>query len=52
MRAEAVLSISAMRKEFLRYTQENACTGVFLNEAASLSLQLYEKRDSGADVFL
>ena len=24
----------------------------FLNEAASLSLQLYEKRDSGADVFL
>ena len=45
MQAEAVPSISAMKKEFLRYTQENACTGVsFKWSCKSQPTTLWKKR--------
>ena len=56
MHTEAAAGGVLYKKMFLKISQnsqENTCSRVsFFNKVAGLSLQLYEKRDSGTCVFL
>ena len=37
---------------FAKSTGKHLCQGLIFNKVAGLGLQLYQKRDSGTDVFL
>ena len=39
-------------KNFTKFTGKQLCQSLFFNKVEGLGLQLYEKRDSGAVVFL
>ena len=39
-------------KAFSKFIGKHLCQSLFVNKFAGLSLQLYEKRDCGADIFL
>ena len=39
-------------RNFSKFTGKHLCQGLFFNKVAGLGLQLYQKKDSGTDVFL